>query len=1098
MSQVPYHELVAQVARVRRRWRLRVALQGVAALVAVLLGWLVIGTWGLEALRFAPAAVLVGRLAGWLLLAAVLFRFVARPLARRVSDRQVALYIEEQRPDLRALLVSAVEAADPPGRTDRSPLADHVIAQAVTAIRAEADGRSVETVRLQRAGAWAAVLVAVTVLGLGIGPAWFRDGGRTLLVPWRDAVAATPYAIRVVPGDVTVARGGDLEILARLDGFTSDNVALLLRAGESPDWQSLPMMAADSTGAFGYRLFDLTADAQYLIEANGIRSRPFVITVADLPAVGHLVIELAAPPHTRRPLERLDPGGDIVAPRGTSARFLVRPTLPAAAGRLVTDQGDTVPLRPGADGLLEGRLRLSRSSAYRIDLQAREGPWVEASLSYRIDVLDDGGPTVVFKTPGRDLQATAVEEVFAEAVATDDYGIRTLELRYRVNGGDERVVVLADSGRRAEVSAGHTFFLEEHALAAGDLISYFARATDNGPGGGQAAASDIYFIRIRPFGRDYRQAESRGTPAQQQSGESPGELSEQQRQIVAATYRVQRDSAAIGSQQVVEDLAMLALAQGQLRERVVALLVELTRRGGGALDSTFALIHAELQATVPAQQAAEEQLGLRQPAAALGPEQQALQHLQRAEAVFREVQVSREGQPGGAPGGGSQSNAEDLADLSELETDKLRNQYESLPQSAAQQNPAELDETLERLKQLASRQQQEQERLRRAAEQLQDRAGGAQSGASQRRLAEEAEQLARQLERLSRERQSPELAEAARQMQQATEEMRRSASGQAGSEARAGAAANRLREATRSLESGRQAQAQRRLDQARGRAEELAEREREIARDQDRALAQGAPSTEAARQLGARKDSLAADVGRLEQDLDRMSRETRGDRPGAGRDLQGAADGLRQGRVQDRIRFSKGFLRGASPEYARNFEEQIATLLDTTAARIGAAGRSLAAADSGGAGRAMDRTGDLVRGLESLTDRMEQAGAGRPGFADPSQARQFSRELRERRVGADSLRQELEALDLETADLERVIREMQRLETGQLFANAEAFARLQRDVLDRLKAFEFALRRRFEGDAAGRPVIGSTAEIPPQFRELVEEYYRSLARTRRP
>mgnify|MGYP003300087606 CR=1 FL=1 len=49
--------------------------------------------------------------------------------------------------------------------------------------------------------------------------------------------------------------------------------------------------------------------------------------------------------------------------------------------------------------------------------------------------------------PGRDTKGTSVEEVTIAVRASDDYGVEMLELRYRVNGGEEARVVLADSGR---------------------------------------------------------------------------------------------------------------------------------------------------------------------------------------------------------------------------------------------------------------------------------------------------------------------------------------------------------------------------------------------------------------------------------------------------------------------------------------------------------------------------------------------------------------------------------------------------------------------------------------------------------------------------
>ena len=43
----------------------------------------------------------------------------------------------------------------------------------------------------------------------------------------------------------------------------------------------------------------------------------------------------------------------------------------------------------------------------------------------------------------------------------------------------------------------------------GDLISYYARARDNG-GNGQEAKTDIYFMSVRPFDQTYKQAEQAG------------------------------------------------------------------------------------------------------------------------------------------------------------------------------------------------------------------------------------------------------------------------------------------------------------------------------------------------------------------------------------------------------------------------------------------------------------------------------------------------------------------------------------------------------------------------------------------------------------
>src|SRR5215831_14323646 len=139
--------------------------------------------------------------------------------------------------------------------------------------------------------------------------------------------------------------------------------------------------------------------------------------------------------------------------------------------------------------------------------------------------------------PGRDTSASPIEEVFLEAKADDDYGVKSMDLVYSINGGPEKVVKLFDGNTRMpSVSAGHTLYLEEMSVKPGDSVSYYARATDgNTVSGAQQAMSDMYFIRVRALQKDFRKAQS------QAGGGGGGQnsvnaLSEQERQIIAASF----------------------------------------------------------------------------------------------------------------------------------------------------------------------------------------------------------------------------------------------------------------------------------------------------------------------------------------------------------------------------------------------------------------------------------------------------------------------------------------------------------------------------------------------------------------------------------
>ncbi len=111
-------------------------------------------------------------------------------------------------------------------------------------------------------------------------------------------------------------------------------------------------------------------------------------------------------------------------------------------------------------------------------------------------------------------------------------------------------------------------------------------------------------------------------------------------------------------------------------------------------------------------------------------------------------------------------------------------------------------------------------------------------------------------------------------------------------------------------------------------------------------------------------------------------------------------------------------------------------------------------------------------------------------WSDP---RQFGREVGTRRAQADTLRGELAAQGVDVAPLDKVIAEMRELErTGT--ANPGKIDQLQNDIIAGLKAYQFDLWRRFNAGASDKPALGAADAVPPEFRAMVEQYYRSLAR----
>lgn len=1146
--------LSATIRRVRNRWRLKLVLYGLTIVMGAALLALLVGPWLMERFRFDPPVVTGVRVATYVVLALLTLRYLVLPLTRRVGDDRVALYLEEHEPSLDAVVLSAVEstAREAPASVRSPRLVARLLESAVTRSRAVGGGARIEARSAAMSLAMLAAMIVAGAIALGWGPGFLRTGARLLAAPWKSAEEARPYYIVVEPGNAEVARGGDQVISARLHGFGAEETELAVQRGADAEWTRLPMSAGGDSIAFELRLFDLAERTAYYVEANGVRSQLFYLSVVNLPYVQKLDLEYHYPAYTGLANEIVENGGDIAAPRGTSVIVHAATTLPVKGGRLMIEGQPAIPMTLGADGGLTGTIAVTVNGFYKVELETTRGGTVPGSLDYAIDVLDDNGPTIAFLEPGRDSRVTAVEELFAEVEAADDYGLASVDLRYSVNGGPERVVPLyGGSARRKEVVAGHTFFLEELGLQPGDLVSYYARAADNdSASGGKVAKTDIYFLNVRPFEQEYTQSQQGQQPGNGGGeGQSAGELSQRQRDIIAGTFKVDRDRAQISAADLRENFATLLLSQSRLREQVETLSQRLVERGIMQVDSSFRVIAEELPLAAREMKAAEEQLGTKRLRGALAPEQRALQHLQRAEAAYREIQVQfgSAGGGGGGGGGSAQESAQDLADLFELQGDELRNQYETESRASPRTPDEVVDETAEKLKQLAARQQQETERLRSRVG-----GGGAQQssgggGGAQRQIAEETEELARQLERLARERPGDrELRESARRLREAASDMRRSATGASdGSVSRSASALEELNEARRLLDENKQGRGARDASDAARRAERIAEEQRAVGEEINRLGAAGGAAGEEAgegradgerrareQRIMERKDTLASDIEELGSRLDRLARESRREQPEAARKLQEAAGEIRQGRLADKMRYSKGLVRSGETEYSRSFEKQLTQETDSLRQRVADAASALR---SGGrerseANESLQRTRDLVRGVQSLGDRMREhrrldgdaaggaggaggasagrglpgggaAGAGGEGGKGGGQdVRQFTREYRQRRQDAEALRRELRGggQGVETGDLESAIAGMRSLESEGTYEDQAAVVRLQSAVIERLKTFEFALRREMAADAETRPVLGGNAEVPPEFEALVAEYYRSLARSRNP
>src|SRR3954451_6306627 len=586
----PRTELVDVIRRVRNRWRARLALRGAVVVAAGTVLALLLSASGLESFRFSAPAIITFRVVTVAVFVGLLLYGLVWPLRRRVTDAQVAMYLAERDPSLEGAIISAVEATTGSGSAAHSPrLVEKLVEQAIDQCRTLDQGRAIERTSVQRHAGALAAIAAITALAIAFGPAYLRHGLSALLVISRSAEASSPYSIEVLPGNTKVPRGADQTVKAKLVGFTSSDVSVMMRAMPDGSFDRVPLIASAQAGAFEGMLFHLEKPTEYYVESNGVRSGKFMLSVVDLPTVQQLDLEYRFPAYTGL-APRTAEGGDVAAIRGTDVMLHVVPSMTTPDGKILLSDGAAMPLTRQADGSLTGSFPIKSQGFYRIELTGPHGEKVEASPQYTIDVIDDQPPSVHFTKPGRDSQASPVEELFLEARADDDYGVKSLQLFYSVNGGAAKTITLFGGAKPlTEISAGHTIYLEELGLKPGDFVSYYAKASDtDAVQGSKTTTSDIYFVQIRPFKKDYKPAQSQAMGGGGGGGgQQVGQLSQQQREIVAATFNTVRDKAKTKPDKYRENVVFLNLAQAKLREQVEELVEKINSRLGAVGNDTF-------------------------------------------------------------------------------------------------------------------------------------------------------------------------------------------------------------------------------------------------------------------------------------------------------------------------------------------------------------------------------------------------------------------------------------------------------------------------------------------------------------------------------
>ena len=1152
-----YAELQARISGARRVWKRSLFWTGFAIVLTGVIA-LLVGEAVVDWLMPLPSAIRLALLVvGAGVIGYLLYKYLIQPLRASLTLRDVALNVERNHPDLEDRLVSAIEFGN---RESADPIEAHMLQRLLEDTLERVKGINFKATidhsqTRKHVGIAALVVVGCVILSL-LFPTEIHTSLLRVLVPWEKTDPILTTRLAVEPGNARILRGKSLPIHVTVTGKSAEKVVLTygdigaqqLSTSEVEENQQQPetiinmLRNPDDKRGFAYEIFNIDADMEYSVVANETVSERYTVEVFEMPKVTEISVAYTYPDYTGlKPVVQTGTG-DIRAVVGTQAAIrlttnkAIQTASIAISQETVSHQQSELTVEPySADSqmvisngnTLTTPIDVVQDGSYAIQLLCIDGFNNEIPIEYTIKAIPDAIPEVVIKEPGRDVKVTKLDEVEIVAEATDDYGIGELKLMYRIGSDELREFVMESSvstpivGSGSGADAGHiaagdyTFYLEEFDVEPGDIISYYAHATDNntrtGPG---EASSEIYFIEIRPFNEDFHEGESEGEPGEAE----PNPLSDvisSQKEIIRETSKHSRTKPPGVTETYQAAVRKTGEKQTELKEKTQRVVDEFSAAMQGESAVTPEIL-MNLEDAIDKMGEASDNLNAVRPDEAIPPEQEALELLIKVSLEIPKILMQmRDSNP-------------QLAENLELEMEELQNELENQQNELDAEMQEQTQEMLDQARQMLGEQQQLSQQSQQLGREDQPSPSEMQQNSQQQeQLAQQAQQMAQQLDAMQQNGQGTQgqrLNQAGQAMQQAGEQMEQAAQGMEQEEPQLSAAKGekaeeRLQEAVEQLEKVAAAYTDAVLDRASQQLQALTDAQSDV-QQQTRELRGRSEQSEMrpedfqkASELANQQRELQRNLEALERSLRNIQEQLAPDNPEAAQNVADATRRLAEEQTTEDMATAQRALQWRSFRAADQNQQDVLDALEQTQGDLQQARANMAATEEEQLEAALEqlqqareRMQDIQRELQAMEGQEQTEEQQRRRAQLAEQQQQIQEQMQRAQASMQREPSEDQPSSDEPADQEARVggresdREIDRLWLGMLDTmdyrpgnRSSPFPNYEFVIRD-LGKLESALEERLNTLQEKKQLAQVVKEdVPPEYRRLVDDYYESLS-----
>ncbi len=341
-------------------------------------------------------------------------------------------------------------------------------------------------------------VLAVWVVSMIVFSGWMFAEMPRFLSPFADHPPYSATQLIVDPAGAVVDYGKSLTVKVTTRGRTPKDISLLVKNPGEGQVNKVPMFKSQD-GSYFQTIEDIRSDLVYWAGIERGRSKYYQVSLCKTPRIESVRVHYRYPAYSRlqeRNTTLSEGDNTLKAYKGTEVTMNVSSNRPLSGGAInIGNRSYACTGQP--DNTAQVTFPLIDQGDFSLTVTDTEGNVSTSPFKGKAAIVPDNKPMISIVSPAAQSLAIPTAKIPIVVEAQDDLGISDVSLFRSLNESDDARKHLIQQGNAGIfVNVADTLDLADLGVRPGDVIDFYATATDSLPESPQTISSEPYKLQI--------------------------------------------------------------------------------------------------------------------------------------------------------------------------------------------------------------------------------------------------------------------------------------------------------------------------------------------------------------------------------------------------------------------------------------------------------------------------------------------------------------------------------------------------------------------------------------------------------------------------